>query len=179
MKPLPDRATEGRANPKGIPYLYLSTSQETAIAEVRPWLDSLLSVAQFKTVRDLTLVDFCTPCAKRTTYYFEEPGPEGRQKAVWSDIDRAFSEPVTSNDNVADYVPTQILAEFFKMKDFDGIAYRSALGEGYNIALFDLTSADLINCSLYQITGVKFESNEVANPYFIAKHYNKSNSPGV
>lgn len=179
MKPLQDRAVEGRANPKGIPYLYLSTNRETAIAEVRPWLDAFVSVAQFKTLRDLTLVDFSMPDVKRTIHYFEEPGPEERQKAVWSDIDRAFSEPVTPNDNVADYVPTQILAEFFKMKGFDGIAYLSALGEGYNIALFDLTSAELINCSLYRITDVKYESEEAANPNFVAKHYNKSNSSGV
>lgn len=36
MKPLRDRAREGRANPKGIPYLYVSTHRETALAEVRP-----------------------------------------------------------------------------------------------------------------------------------------------
>src|SRR5258708_31702309 len=37
MKPLRDRAREGRANPKGIPYLYLATDQDTAVAERRPW----------------------------------------------------------------------------------------------------------------------------------------------
>ena len=36
MKPLVNRAKEGRANPKGIPYLYLSTKESTAIQEIRP-----------------------------------------------------------------------------------------------------------------------------------------------
>ena len=53
MKPLRNRACEGRANPRGIPYLYLSNRKETALTEVRPWLTSLISIAQFKTVRDL------------------------------------------------------------------------------------------------------------------------------
>jgi RES domain-containing protein len=30
MKPLRDRAREGRANPKGIPYLYLATHAKAA-----------------------------------------------------------------------------------------------------------------------------------------------------
>ena len=37
MKPLIDRAFEGRANPKGIPYLYLATHEATAVAEVGLW----------------------------------------------------------------------------------------------------------------------------------------------
>lgn len=32
MKPLKDFAREGRVNPKGIPYLYLSNRRETALA---------------------------------------------------------------------------------------------------------------------------------------------------
>ncbi len=50
MKPQIDRATEGRANPTGIPVLYLASSEQTAISEVRPWIGSELSVAQFRIV---------------------------------------------------------------------------------------------------------------------------------
>ena len=39
MKPLPDKAYDGRANPKGIPCLYLATRKETALSEVRPWIE--------------------------------------------------------------------------------------------------------------------------------------------
>jgi hypothetical protein len=56
MKPLRDRARENRANPKGIPFLYLSNRKETAMSEVRPWSGSLISLARFKPVRDLTIV---------------------------------------------------------------------------------------------------------------------------
>lgn len=38
MRPLADKAFEGRINPKGIPFLYLSTDEKTAISEVRPWV---------------------------------------------------------------------------------------------------------------------------------------------
>ena len=48
MAPLKDRAREGRANPKGIPYLYMANRKETVMSEVRPWLGSSVSLAQFK-----------------------------------------------------------------------------------------------------------------------------------
>ena len=89
----------------------------------------------------------------------KEPGPEEKKIAVWRDIDKAFSRPVTQNESTADYVPTQIIAEFFKNNGFDGIAYRSSLDKGHNVVLFDLNVADLINCTLYETTKILFQTN--------------------
>jgi hypothetical protein len=58
MKPIPARVTDGRVNPCGIAYLYLATKQNTACAEVRPWLKSYVSLGQFQTKRDLRI--YCT-----------------------------------------------------------------------------------------------------------------------
>src|SRR5580700_2498777 len=57
MTPFPDRAKEGRVNPKGIPCLYLSTDIVTAMSEVRPWIGSYVSVARFSLARDLKMVN--------------------------------------------------------------------------------------------------------------------------
>ena len=86
-----------------------------------------------------------------------EPSPERREKSVWDDIDRAFAKPVERNDDLADYAPTQIIAELFKAEGFDGIAYRSALGTGYNVALFDIDTAKLKNRSLSEVKSVQFK----------------------
>lgn len=165
MKPLRDRAREGRANPKGIPYLYVSTEQETALAEVRPWIGSRVSVAQLRTSRELRLVN-CTEDSRRKHFIGGTP-PEYWDTAVWCDIDAAFSHPVMLTDEDADYVPTQIVAEQFKVNGFDGVAYRSALGTGHNIVLFDVDAARLINCSLHELKGITFDFRECANPYFV------------
>lgn len=170
MKPLKDRAVEGRANPKGIPYLYLSTNRETALAEVRPWIGSLVSVGQFKTLCDLRLVNCTSDQRGSRVYLGGEPSPEKREEAVWSDIDRAFARPVTPSDDLADYVPTQILAELFKANGFDGVAYRSSLGAGHNVVLFDLGDAEIVNCFLWEAKSVAFEFAEAANPYYLKKH---------
>lgn len=170
MKPLKDRATEGRANPKGIPYLYLATDQETTLAEVRPWVGSLVSIGQFRTLRDLRFVNCTNDENGHRVFIGGEPSPPDREKAGWADINRAFGEPVTRGDDRAEYIPTQVLAELFKANGFDGVAYRSALGcPGHNIALFDLDAAELVNCSLFRVDGVKFEFSEAGNPHFIVK----------
>ncbi|WP_366931004.1 RES family NAD+ phosphorylase [Mesorhizobium sp.] len=48
MRPLAGRASEGRANPKGIPCLYMAVDRHTALAECRPWIGSLVSIGAFK-----------------------------------------------------------------------------------------------------------------------------------
>ena len=110
MKPRPHAATEGRVNPKGIPCLYLATDANTAMAEVRPWLGRLVSVAQFRTVRVLRIVDCSVEHAQKRQVYFadEEPSPQERERAVWCDIDRSFSEPIHTDESTADYASTQI-----------------------------------------------------------------------
>jgi hypothetical protein len=176
MKPPAGRATEGRANPKGIPYLYLATDRDTALAEVRPWIGSSISIGQFKTLRELRIV-YCATERKGFHIYLEdEPSPQAREEAVWADIDRAFATPVSPSDDVADYAPTQIIAELFKANGFDGVAYRSSLGGGHNIALFDLDTTELINCFLFQAKKITFEFEEAANPYFLRRHYDNKKS---
>jgi hypothetical protein len=166
MKPLRDRAVEGRANSKGIPCLYVSTHKDTALAEVRPWIGSHVSVAGLLTVRELKVVN-CTEDSKRPLFLFGAP-PEHWDTIVWSDIDDAFSRPVTPSDDRADYVPTQVIAELFKAGGFDGVAYRSALGEGHNIALFDVDAANLEGCSLYQLKSIDFDFALAGNSYVMS-----------
>lgn len=55
MAPDPEKAADGRANPIGVAFLYLALSEKTAISEVRPWIASEVSVAQFQITRDLKL----------------------------------------------------------------------------------------------------------------------------
>jgi hypothetical protein len=60
-----------------------------------------------------------------------------------------------------------VIAESFRYAGIDGLAYRSSLGDGHNIALFDLDAADVTACGLFQVRSVKFTSIAVSNPYFV------------
>ncbi len=166
MKPLPDRARENRANPKGIPYLYLASHRKTAVAEVRPWKGGVVSVGQFRVARDLKLVN-TTGSRRRKLYIGGEPSAKERATAVWVDIDTAFSRPTTLTDDSSEYVPTQVLAEWLRDHGFDGIAYRSAYGPGHNVVLFDLASAVQVNGFLVRVKNVTFSLSEELLAYAV------------
>ncbi len=173
MKPQTSRATEGRANPKGIPVLYLSTQPHIAMSEVRPWLGSLVSCAEFKTTRPLKIADLCVENQDRFNIHLSECDPLQREKAVWAQIASAFSEPISSKDDTADYVPTQVIAELFKSEGYDGIAYNSAFkDDGYNVALFDLEDAELSACILHEVASLEFSFKECDYPYWIEEDGN-------
>jgi hypothetical protein len=57
MRPLPDKASEGRVNRKDRPCLYLAEHKDTAMAEVRPWIGAYITLPVMEVVRDCVLVD--------------------------------------------------------------------------------------------------------------------------
>lgn len=170
MKPIPLKGYEGRANPKGISYLYLANDENTSMAELRPHIGEYISSAQFKVNRSLRLID-CYSVPKHYNYVmciFDMPtSQEDIGYAIWSMINAAFTKPIKNNDSSSDYVPTQILAELFKSEGFDGVCFKSSMGAGHNFVLFDLGMADLINCTVMETKSVDYGFSERGNRYHI------------
>ena len=175
MKPVPQFASDGRANSANIPVLYLATCLKTAISEVRPWTGSEVSGAQFRIVRDLKVIDLSTrygevPWSLLTFQHlvgWESPDEETTEEVVWRAIDNAFSKPVALPENVTEYTPTQILAELFLSLGYDAIVYRSEFGdEGYNLALFNVDDAEIINCAPYRVSTIDVEYKEFGNSWY-------------
>jgi RES domain-containing protein len=164
MKPIPNKGKEGRANPKGISYLYLADNKKTAISEVRPWIQSNISVGEFRLNKALSIID----CSLS---FYEEDHTPSWESLVWPEIDKAFSEPITLSDESADYAPTQIISEFFKFKGFDGVAYKSSITiDGNNVVLFNPKVADLITCSIYEVESVDIKFKSIGG-YYSTKKY--------
>ena len=157
MKPLPYAAHEGRANPRGIPCLYVATDPETAMSEVRPWLGANVSIGQFILKKEVTLIDFSVGHASARKYFIEEPTPAVREAAIWTQIDKTFSEPASNDMGSTEYVPTQVISEFFRNQGFDGVVYKSSMGPGHNVALFDLEAAALMNCAVRTAKRITFD----------------------
>lgn len=173
MKPLRDHASESRANRRDAPCLYLADDRDTAMAEVRPWVGAHITLAHFKVAKDCVLVD----CSLDKTTSLDlmlrnvEVTPDEREQAVWGDIAQAFSKPLTQDDTLEEYWATQVLSERFKSEGYDGVAYKSPLGKGKNIALFDLDAADPINGTLYVTESVSYRFTQTNNTYYVPKHY--------
>ena len=178
MKPVAEYAREGRANSSGIPVLYLASTERTAISEVRPWVKSEVSVAQFGVTRQLNAINLTQGHGKSSLsgltlnqlWGKEEVGAEAKARAVWTDINNAFSRPVTPSDERENYIPTRILAELFQEAGYDAIVYRSQFGQegqdGYNIVLFKLEDAEILNCAPYRVESIEVNFKEFGNRWF-------------
>src|SRR5258708_1358997 len=118
MLPQSAFVSDGRVNRKGVPVLYLARDRETAVAETRPWIGQLITVAAFKLARECRLVD-CSLNTKDSIWY-EKLDLTGnpstytsgeKEIAVWGGIGHAFSTPIARDEPSSDYLPTQVLAE--------------------------------------------------------------------
>ena len=154
----------GRANPPGFAYLYLATTRETALAEMRPWVGESLTLAIFEVTKDIKLVVCQVGTEDLGGILLEEhPSAEKLDKHVWNEISRAFARPVNRDDQEFAYLPTQILAEAFKAEGFDGLAYRSGLERGTNVALFDACIAKPIHRFVYSLKKVRYDFEAAPN----------------
>ena len=156
MKPIPNWQGEGRAHPRGIPCLYVASTRETALAEVRPWLGAPISVSRLKINRDLKVI-LCSVEHKKGSFLKLLDPSLSRVDGIWIAIDQAFATPVSKEDETREYIPTQIVAELFKSAGYDGLVYKSLLStDGFNYALFDLNVADVMDSALFGANGMKF-----------------------
>lgn len=157
MKPIPNWQGEGRAHPRGIPCLYVASTRDTALAEVRPWLGASVSVSRLKTNRDLKVI-LCSVEHKKGSFLKIFDPSLSRVGGIWIAIDQAFATPVSKEDETREYIPTQIIAELFKSAGYDGLVYKSLLSaDGFNFAFFDLNVADVIDGALFTANTIKFE----------------------
>lgn len=155
-------ASHGRANPAGIPYLYLGSKPLTAISEIRPHTGELVCVLDFKVPSDLRLIDLRNARATFSPFTFDDASRIGKVRNALSFLERLgedLTTPVLPQAAAIDYTPSQFLCEFIKRCAYDGVVYRSSVSNGINIALFDPTRAepgtDVIQ---YKVTRVSVEA---------------------
>lgn len=155
-------ATEGRANPLGIPHLYLALDEMTCIKESRATQHSFVTIATFRVHSPVKVLDLA---------HLRPPNPFlslddelGRILDNWRLLERLgaeLSKPVRTGDNKIDYIPTQYLSEYVKWLGLEGILYSSSLHSGgQNVVLFrDSDVKPEPNTKLIEVTGttVTFE----------------------
>ncbi len=168
LNPPPRFLGEGRINPAGISYLYLSDSATTAISETKPWIDQLVSVGTCKIGEDLRVVDLRSALDFVDTCLPWDRGASEEQKEdrVWWDIDQEFAKPTVDSAKTLDYVPTQYLAEILKNKGYQGIIYRSSLAKnGCNLALYspDTLNIKITKVELYRISSLAYSASKHIN----------------
>jgi hypothetical protein len=156
-------ATHGRANPPGIPYLYLGSIPETAAAEVRPHTGEIACVADFTIKGPLTAIDLRNPRKLVSPFLLGSASAIGQLRADIAFLERLGDEltrPVLPRGAAIDYIPSQYLCEFIKKTGYDGVVYRSSVSTGINLALFDPAKSTGGAVELY-MTKVSVEVNVI------------------
>lgn len=154
-------ATAGRANPIGIPYLYLSDSAKTTYFEVRAVYLDRLSVGTFRIEQNLKLIDFIYDVNLFLSYTDGSiPLKETIiKKKVIDAISSDLSKPLRRYDSELEYVPTQFICEYCRhVVKADGISFESSLHKGgRNYVLFEDSSAKCIKVDSHEITRIDID----------------------
>lgn len=152
-------AGHGRANPAGIPYLYLGSTKETSVAELRPHTGEQACIAEFTIDgNDLKLADLRDPGMSVSPFFLDESAMIQLRADVplLARLGDELTRPVRPSGAPFEYIPTQYLCEYIKTCGFDGVLYRSSVSSnnGVNMALFDPAAAQAVRVDVVSIDRV-------------------------
>lgn len=160
-KPPYAQTTPGRANPVGIPYLYVSNSEETTLYETRVALHEGISIGKFVLTEPLNVVSLKNianfgPFEILDRSFVTEEFI--RFRPYLQKLENELSKPVRKQDVHLDYLPTQFLCEYIKSEGFDAVEYKSAMnGKGYNLAIFNDNKLSLESSTHYKVNDIKYD----------------------
>ncbi|MFN3968689.1 RES domain-containing protein [Flavobacterium sp.] len=133
-------STAGRANPTGIPYLYLSDNEETILYEIRASYLDEISIGTFTLQDNLEQLIYVSDFTESPTIFHPSKVTDKIKSSLLKQkISLDLSKPMRRYDLELDYIPTQFICEFIKVyTGVQGIKFRSSLHTvGNNIVLFD------------------------------------------
>lgn len=157
-KPPPKISTAGRANPIGIPYLYAASNVQTAIAEIRPHKGDSVAVAKFDILEPLKLADLRNPRQSISPFALDED----ELNQIFLDLDylchlgEELSKPILPREAHLEYLSSQYLCELIKHCGFDGVIYKSSVGDGDNFAIFYDEKLKAVEMESYMVDNVSF-----------------------
>jgi len=163
-KPPNKNTKSGRANPKGISYLYVAQSIETTLYETRATYLDLVSIGEFRLLENIKVITL------RTSFQIS-PFVEGysikeylKNKPFIDLLEKELSKPLRRQDNELDYLSTQFLCEYIKHLGYDGVEFGSSLHEGgINIVFFNDDKLECIKVKKYEITNIDIKSREIVD----------------
>jgi hypothetical protein len=151
-------ASHGRANPPGIPYLYIGSSPEASIAEIRPHTGETATLASFLiNPNSLSIADLRAPKDLISPFSLGDEDKIGKLRGDIDFLERLGMEltrPVRPLSAAVEYVPSQYLCEFIKRSGWDGVLYRSSVSDGVNLALFDPSKANADGTEVWNVDKV-------------------------
>lgn len=163
-------ASAGRANPVGIPYLYVAEDFDTCCQEVRPSNGAKIYVSRVTPAKELKLIDLTAPKQKIALLKFEEEEIELTLKCLnlLQQFSEELSKPVLPEKSHLEYIPTQFICEYLRtissyqgIQSYDGIVFNSSHGSGQNVVLFSDDTVIIEDPVAHTVTSVSVEVEQV------------------
>lgn len=168
--------TAGRANPFGIAYLYAASTVKTALSELRPHKGELFTIANFNLTGSLKLIDLRNP--RDTVSPFRYSDEELLNIYIGLNLlvklGEELTKPISKDKAHLEYLSSQYLCEFIKSQNYEGVIYKSSLGDGDNYALFDWSKLDGVKTRVYQISGVDITAGEIGQETIVERIASKT-----
>jgi hypothetical protein len=163
MCPPPTMANGGRANPLGIPFLYLSDNSKTVLYEVRASYLDELSVGKFKLKKEYESIKIVDFTEKSSLFRPDKVTETIKSRLLRHKISEDLSKPMRRYDTKLEYIPTQFICEFIKIyTGANGIRFRSSLHlKGNNIVIFDQELMECIAVEVKQIDTLNLTSKAI------------------
>ena len=161
--PPPEKSTAGRANPAGIPYLYLANDPATALAEVRPMPGSYVTVAKFRKISGV-FADLRAPKASISPLGLKSAEHMQNLANLIPFLERLgkeLSTPILPQDTDRRYVPLQYFSEFLKSLNFKGVLFKSSIESGVNLTMFRYEELAASSVEVHIVDSVKIETKKL------------------
>ncbi len=161
-KPPAKKALNGRANPVGIPYLYVASTPDTAIAEIRGYKGETVSVLEFEARWNLELFDLRDP--QNTISPFEMPDSIEfiyTHMPYLTLLGNELSKPVVPQKASLEYLSSQYFCEIIKQIGYHGIIYKSSIADGNNYVVFADNRLRTGTIQQHQITEMNYCSVKI------------------
>ena len=155
----------GRANPEGIPYLYLCEEPETTLYETRATFHDDVSIGEFKLKEDLNLsiADLSKLDINDRNLEILDMDIVSLAKRILliEAISQDMSKPMRRQDSLVEYVPTQFICEYLqKTRNVGGIRFSSSVyPKGLNVVIFNPEVMECIRVSKHHVTSLKISES--------------------
>jgi hypothetical protein len=161
--PPKEMASGGRANPAGIPFLYLSEDENTVLYEVRASYLDEISIATFQLIEDIPCVDIVDFTKDSPLFQPDNVKDAIQGKLLRDRISKDLSKPMRRYDSELEYIPTQFICEYIKVfTGAKGIRFRSSLHrEGNNIVFFEPSLMECKAVKKVKIRTLNLQSIEI------------------
>lgn len=142
--PPADQVRAGRANPQGVRFLYVSSDEATAVAEVRAEPGDWVTVARVEIPRKGSWVLDLSRDVRIIDPFARTDLDEALMvRGFLQNFAYELSRPVRARDQATEYVSMQAISTYFRDRGYSGVVFPSSLSGGTNAVFFDPTAATI------------------------------------